>query len=267
MYINAVRIKFCTEGIMEENRKKQLLLIALEKLKEKTGFIIELGDTFIPPTDNGVDGQFRIKANQFFYNVDYVIQEWFALPTRFFYGELIAANFANKIILTLYVNKNLGERLKALDIQFLDTAGHAYIRTEQIFIFITGNKPTQLPKRPRENNRIFNFGGLKIIFALFCDDALINFPYRKIAERTGVANGTVLCVRPEHGFAAIDVFTCGNRAMPEMAVAYIKSILQPASVKETTLQRGTAVVNDVKSETKHVRKPNKRTLRERLYAN
>ena len=40
-----------------------------------------------------------------------------------------------------YINPNLGERLKAADIQFLDTVGNAYINQQPIYIYIKGNKP------------------------------------------------------------------------------------------------------------------------------
>jgi S-adenosylmethionine decarboxylase len=39
---------------------------------------------------------------------------------------------------------------------------------------------------------------------------------------------------PEHGYAAVDIFTCGNRAMPERACAYLVDAL---SAKHHTIER------------------------------
>jgi S-adenosylmethionine decarboxylase len=39
---------------------------------------------------------------------------------------------------------------------------------------------------------------------------------------------------PEHGYAAVDIFTCGNRAMPDRACAYLVDAL---SAKHHTIKR------------------------------
>lgn len=47
---------------------------------------------------------------------------------------------------------------------------------------------------------------------------------------------------PEHGYAAIDVFTCGDRATPYKAVDYIRSRLQHTN--HTILEIGRGVVEE-----------------------
>ena len=47
------------------------------------------------------------------------------------------------LLIADYINPNMGERLKEADIQFLDTAGNAYINQRQVYIYIKGNKPQQ----------------------------------------------------------------------------------------------------------------------------
>ena len=39
-----------------------------------------------------------------------------------------------------YINPEMAERLKQEDIQFIDTAGNAYINAEPLFIYIKGNR-------------------------------------------------------------------------------------------------------------------------------
>lgn len=49
---------------------------------------------------------------------------------------------------------------------------------------------------------------------------------------------------PEHGFASIDVFTCGDRATPHKAVDYIRSKLMHTS--HTILEIGRGAVEEPK---------------------
>ncbi|RKQ88823.1 S-adenosylmethionine decarboxylase [Brockia lithotrophica] len=43
---------------------------------------------------------------------------------------------------------------------------------------------------------------------------------------------------PEHGFAAVDVYTCGEHVVPEEAIRYLIEILKPEKVFGKKLVRG-----------------------------
>ncbi|GBG56043.1 S-adenosylmethionine decarboxylase proenzyme [Sporomusaceae bacterium FL31] len=43
---------------------------------------------------------------------------------------------------------------------------------------------------------------------------------------------------PELGYAAIDVFTCGDHSRPDKAVAVLKRFLKPEKIKTTNIKRG-----------------------------
>lgn len=43
---------------------------------------------------------------------------------------------------------------------------------------------------------------------------------------------------PEEGYAAIDIFTCGQAMRPEAAIALMKAVFEPAHVDIKDLQRG-----------------------------
>ncbi len=47
---------------------------------------------------------------------------------------------------------------------------------------------------------------------------------------------------PEEGYAAVDVFTCGNRAMPHLAAAHLVQAFSPASYKIREIPRGVPAV-------------------------
>jgi hypothetical protein len=94
------------------------------------------------------------------------------------------------LLVTEYVAPTIAEQLRELNIQFVDTAGNAYIQDPPLLIWVTGRKPEQ-PLHEARPTRAFQPGGLKLIFALLCNPELVNTPYRNIAEAADVANGTV----------------------------------------------------------------------------
>lgn len=97
------------------------------------------------------------------------------------------------LLIADYINPNIGERLKEADIQFLDTAGNAYINQRPVYIYIKGNKPQQAvaAKERVKTGKAFQPTGMKVVFAFLRDGELINAPYREIADQAGVALGTV----------------------------------------------------------------------------
>lgn len=99
------------------------------------------------------------------------------------------------ILLADYVNPKLAERLRKLELQFMDTAGNAYLNTEGIFVYIKGNRPETIQETPTlKTGRAFQQTGLKVIYQFLKDKQLINAPYREIAEKAGVALGTIVWV-------------------------------------------------------------------------
>jgi hypothetical protein len=94
------------------------------------------------------------------------------------------------MLVARYITPPLAERLKELEIAFLDTAGNAYLDTPKLFVYITGRK-LEKPAAREKRVRALRPTGLKVIFALLCRPELINAPYREIAAVAGVALGTV----------------------------------------------------------------------------
>lgn len=94
------------------------------------------------------------------------------------------------ILVTKYVTPQLAERLKEMDIPFIDTAGNAYFNEPPLFIFIKGNKPA-LPGPTERPARAFQPTGLQVLFALLCNPGLEDAPFREINRQAKVALGTV----------------------------------------------------------------------------
>lgn len=96
----------------------------------------------------------------------------------------------NAMLVTDYVTPAVAEKLKDLDIAFVDTAGNAYLHRPPVLIWVAGRKPATTQQRFRAG-RAFQPTGLKLIFALLCRPDLVNTGFREIAEFAGVAHGTV----------------------------------------------------------------------------
>lgn len=96
------------------------------------------------------------------------------------------------ILVADYINPKMADRLRHENIQFIDTAGNAYINAKPVYVFVSGKR------RPQENtftkegaNRAFDRTGLKVVFAFLNDPSLVNTTYREIAGIADVALGTV----------------------------------------------------------------------------
>lgn len=92
-----------------------------------------------------------------------------------------------------FINPRMAERLEEAGVQFLDTAGNAYINRHPVYVLITGKKQTRLIDSPDlpQTNRAFEPKGLLVTFAFLEDPSLAARPYRDIALVSGVAVGTV----------------------------------------------------------------------------
>ena len=49
---------------------------------------------------------------------------------------------------------------------------------------------------------------------------------------------------PEHGYAAVDVFTCGETAKPELASAYLAQVFKAESYSLKAIPRGAAALKE-----------------------
>ncbi|WP_299734693.1 type IV toxin-antitoxin system AbiEi family antitoxin [uncultured Endozoicomonas sp.] len=94
------------------------------------------------------------------------------------------------LLVAQYITSKTANTLREAGVQFLDTVGNAYINQPSLFVYVQGLKPevTGSSERP---GKAFKFAGLKVIFALLENPALLNQPYRTIAEQAGVSLGAI----------------------------------------------------------------------------
>ncbi len=108
------------------------------------------------------------------------------------------------LLVTNHVSPPLAERLRDLGVQFVDTAGNAFLTHPPLFVWVKGERPQE--RFPvSAPSRAFQASGLRVLFALLSVPGLVGQPYRVIAEKAGVAHGTVGWVMvqlPRLGFLA-----------------------------------------------------------------
>ena len=94
------------------------------------------------------------------------------------------------LLVTPYLTPELANHCRQIDLNFIDTAGNAYIQGPGFFVFVKGEK------RPEQLTTMGTGGGgtataLRMVFALLCRPHLLNAPYREIVDAAGIALGAV----------------------------------------------------------------------------
>ncbi len=95
------------------------------------------------------------------------------------------------ILVAPYLTPELAAHCRQkLDLNFVDTAGNAYVRAPGLFVFVRGERA------PAHRATAIGRGGgtataLRVVFALLCKPDLVNAPYRDIVAAADVALGAV----------------------------------------------------------------------------
>lgn len=191
---------------------ENLIRVALRNFEEQTGFagnLIAHGDTRRDEQEpDRPDAWVEIKGGDkrkaFVVEVKKTIGRVWALEDV---QRRLKAYPAPGLLFTRYVSPALARQCKDLGLQFMDTAGNAYINEPGMFIQITGQRPAVDPWEETATLKGFTPAGLKILYAFICDEALLNAPFREIAKAAKVGLGTVAeTIRDlrKQGFAVVD---------------------------------------------------------------
>lgn len=164
---------------------------AITKLKQNTGFTVEITQYF---PANYVDATGFIDTGVARVPVAIEMKGRVTNPVLGTIIHQFNQTSEHGLLVTDYINPLMAERLKAMNIWFLDAAGNAYINALPVYVYIKGNKPPETPVTGKILNRAFTPIGLKIVYALLCRPDLVNAPYREIAQTAMAALGTVALV-------------------------------------------------------------------------
>lgn len=95
----------------------------------------------------------------------------------------------NNIVIADYLTKNTAEDLKKNGINYLDASGNTFIKTNHFFVYVEGRK-AKINKKTNQT-RAFQEAGLKLLLLLISNPETLQFSYRELAEKTGIALGSV----------------------------------------------------------------------------
>ena len=96
-----------------------------------------------------------------------------------------------------YITPPLADTLRTRGVQFIDTAGNAYLEKFPLLVWVKGQRPAEISLGSKSAGRVFQPMGLRVVFSLLCQPELADRPYRDLARHAGVAHGTVGWVMPE----------------------------------------------------------------------
>lgn len=174
------------------DKDQAILQRALEALHKTTGITGRV--THLEPPIAATDARLEIEANgqRYEYLAEIKRIDRFARLAEIKYqlGE-----YAGQLLLVAHrITTEMADKCRELDLQFIDTAGNAYLRQPGLFVLIKGQRPTEGEDFNLENEEIKRAGtatNLRMVFVLLCKTDLLNAPYRDIKEIAGIALGAV----------------------------------------------------------------------------
>jgi hypothetical protein len=95
---------------------------------------------------------------------------------------------ATLLFIAKYISKSSANLLKDNNLNYLDASGNAYIKKDNLFICIEGQKADKYDK---DQSRAFQEAGLKLILLLLSKPESLVYSYRELSEKTDISIGSV----------------------------------------------------------------------------
>ena len=157
---------------------------------------------FSPAASEETDGTLQVllgkEKHTFFVEVKNELRETNLQPVI----KHIGKDKEQWLIACRYIPQPVKNQLKSLGLNYMESAGNCFIRAGSLFLFINDQAVT--PARQTATGKLWGQSGLKFLFVIISEPALLNGPYRTIAKKAGIALGnigTLLDELREAGFA------------------------------------------------------------------
>ena len=178
-----------------EANEREILENAIAAFRRGTRIEAEIEPDWEYLNDMRRDGQtrtgdtIRILRGGKEWRFDVEVKPWLTETTA---GLLVHKHPTNKkwILVTRHAHPGIAEKLRELQIQYMDTDGNVYLDTKDLVVFVKGQKAAE-PRATTGLGRPFRPAGMQVIFALICNPGLEQKTYREIAEIAKTALGTV----------------------------------------------------------------------------
>jgi hypothetical protein len=97
----------------------------------------------------------------------------------------------NTLLVSPPLSQDMAKRCRELGLQFIDTAGNAYINDGKgIYVHVTGRRGNE-DTWAMKNDATMTPATLRMMFAFLADPSLLNAPYRDISIRAMVSTGAI----------------------------------------------------------------------------
>ncbi len=171
-------------------RNNDFIYEATSKLEQLINIPIE-----IDSSRQNYDALLRIKNQQFIVEAKSAVRASNQGLVMSQLEEMKQNNNRPIILIAEYISKKATEELRERGINYIDIAGNAFIKYNDLVVLIEGQKKAK--KEKTNQSRAFQEAGLKILFHLLYKPEHLQDSYRKIAEKADVSIGSVSNVMAE----------------------------------------------------------------------
>jgi len=189
MFISNERNKIMNNLENLRTAERQLLQLAIEALHHQTGLRLHIHAEEVAMGDRMIDAILEVEGYEALRFVA-EIKKWVQQANIGALLEQVRQLPGKGLLVADYVNADMAERFREMNIPFIDTVGNAYINEKPLYVFIKGNRQQKITGAIKRGGA-FNPAGIKVVHALLLDQVPVNATYREIAQVAGVALGAI----------------------------------------------------------------------------
>jgi hypothetical protein len=175
--------------IMNNTAENIILKKALHQVNQITGGILKQINVPIPKADMAVDTALRITVGKEKHDLWVEIKHELRQPQIPAIIAKIGKDKENWILVARYIPQPIKNQFKELGINYLEAAGNCFIHVGGLFMYINDQRVTAA--RQTTTAKLWKQAGLKFLFVIISNPALLNTTYRTIAEAANIALGNI----------------------------------------------------------------------------
>lgn len=163
--------------------EERIVITAFQNLEELTG----IKGKWENDMDKGYDIKVKFKLKKRTITLYGIVKKEFREHQIFNTLDILNQN-RNVILIAENIFPRIREKLRKLEIGYLDINGNMFYTNDDNYVFIEAQQKKQVTV---QKGRVFTKTGLKVLFTILNEPGLINAPYRVIANEADVALGTI----------------------------------------------------------------------------
>jgi len=180
----------------EETQERTILDAAIAAVYRTAGIKLKAHDE-VRKGERILDAEITIEGNK---KVRYAaeIKKWAQQANFGVIVNLVKQLPGKGMLVADYVDPKMADRLRELEIPYIDTVGNIYINEKPLYILVKTTRPplnryvdTPIRLRTNPQGRAFNPTGLRVLYQFIVNEKIVNAPYREIADKADVALGAI----------------------------------------------------------------------------